>query len=83
MQIYDLNALQVGLTYLAYGVGCGVASYVAGTALLIRSLWSSLIFDISIPYSQCCCRVLLLQISLPVGETYQVSRRQDHRSRLP
>ncbi len=38
MQIYDLNALQVGLTYLAYGLGCGVASYLAGKALLIGSL---------------------------------------------
>jgi predicted MFS family arabinose efflux permease len=44
MQIYNLNALQVGLTYLAYGVGCGVASYVAGKALLISSPWFSLGF---------------------------------------
>ncbi|KAL8785849.1 MAG: hypothetical protein Q9195_008473 [Heterodermia aff. obscurata] len=30
MRIYGLNALQVGLTYLPYGVGCGLASYAAG-----------------------------------------------------
>ena len=30
MHIYGLNALQVGLTYLPYGVGCGIASYAAG-----------------------------------------------------
>lgn len=33
MDIYGLNALQVGLTYLPYGVGCGLASYAAGTSL--------------------------------------------------
>jgi predicted MFS family arabinose efflux permease len=48
MQIYDLNALQVGLTYLAYGVGCDVASYVAGKALLIGSPLFSLVFYLSI-----------------------------------
>ena len=30
MHIYSLNALQVGLTYLPYGIGCGLASYAAG-----------------------------------------------------
>ena len=30
MHIYGLNALHVGLTYLPYGVGCGIASYAAG-----------------------------------------------------
>ncbi|CAF9929048.1 MAG: hypothetical protein HETSPECPRED_007272 [Heterodermia speciosa] len=30
MHIYRLNALQVGLTYLPYGVGCGLASYATG-----------------------------------------------------
>ena len=30
MSIYGLDALQVGLTYLPYGIGCGIASYIAG-----------------------------------------------------
>jgi len=30
MRTYGLNALQVGLTYLPYGIGCGLASYTAG-----------------------------------------------------
>ena len=31
MKIYGLNALQVGLTYLPYGVACGIASYLIGS----------------------------------------------------
>ena len=34
MEIYGLDALQVGLTYLAYGIGCGVASYLVGKIFL-------------------------------------------------
>lgn len=30
MNIYDLNALQVGLAYLPYGIACGVASFLVG-----------------------------------------------------
>ncbi|KAL9035177.1 MAG: hypothetical protein Q9180_005000 [Flavoplaca navasiana] len=30
MDIYRLNALQVGLTYLPYGIACGVASFLVG-----------------------------------------------------
>lgn len=30
MNIYGLNALQVGLTYLPYGIACGVASFLVG-----------------------------------------------------
>ena len=41
MQIYGLNALQVGLTYLPYGVGCGVASYLAGKNLLTELVFYS------------------------------------------
>ena len=33
MSIYGLNALQVGLTYLPYGIACGIASYVVGNSL--------------------------------------------------
>ena len=36
MGIYRLNALQVGLTYLPYGIACGIASYVVGKSLLPR-----------------------------------------------
>lgn len=38
MHIYGLNALQVGLTYLAYGIGCGAASYLAGKDLHLGPL---------------------------------------------
>lgn len=43
MSIYGLDALQVGLTYLPYGIGCGIASYLAGTSeqhVLVLSLIS-------------------------------------------
>ena len=30
MELYGLDALKVGLTYLPYGIGCGVASYTTG-----------------------------------------------------
>ncbi|KAL8664311.1 MAG: hypothetical protein Q9202_003125 [Teloschistes flavicans] len=30
MNIYNLNALQVGLAYLPYGIACGVASFLVG-----------------------------------------------------
>ena len=30
MDIYRLNALEVGLTYLPYGIACGVASFLVG-----------------------------------------------------
>lgn len=30
MDIYTLNALQVGLAYLPYGIACGLASYIVG-----------------------------------------------------
>ena len=33
MGIYKLNALQVGLAYLPYGIACGIASYVVGKNL--------------------------------------------------
>lgn len=34
IRIYGLNALQVGLAYLPYGIACGLASYAAGKAHL-------------------------------------------------
>ena len=37
MDKYGLNALQVGLTYLPYGIGCGLASYFAGEGLSLSS----------------------------------------------
>ncbi|KAL8769895.1 MAG: hypothetical protein Q9194_005324, partial [Teloschistes cf. exilis] len=33
MNIYGLNALQVGLTYLPYGIACGVASFLVGKVM--------------------------------------------------
>lgn len=30
MDIYGLDALQVGLTYLPYGIACGIASFLVG-----------------------------------------------------
>ncbi|KAL8724289.1 MAG: hypothetical protein Q9166_008036 [cf. Caloplaca sp. 2 TL-2023] len=33
MKIYGLNALEVGLTYLPYGIACGVASFLVGQHL--------------------------------------------------
>ena len=33
MELYGLDTLKVGLTYLAYGIGCGVASYATGGIL--------------------------------------------------
>ena len=34
MELYGLDTLKVGLTYLAYGIGCGVASYATGEILV-------------------------------------------------
>ncbi|KAL8688518.1 MAG: hypothetical protein Q9218_005594, partial [Villophora microphyllina] len=33
MIIYGLNALQVGLTYLPYGIACGIASFLVGNLM--------------------------------------------------
>ncbi|KAI4262526.1 MAG: hypothetical protein L6R42_002304 [Xanthoria sp. 1 TBL-2021] len=33
MDIYGLNALEVGLTYLPYGIACGVASFLVGKVM--------------------------------------------------
>ncbi|KAI4196207.1 MAG: hypothetical protein LQ350_006700 [Teloschistes chrysophthalmus] len=33
MNLYGLNALQVGLTYLPYGIACGVASFLIGKVM--------------------------------------------------
>lgn len=40
IQIYELNALQAGLCYLPYGIGCTVASYVTGSIALPSTLFS-------------------------------------------
>jgi len=50
MHIYGLNPLQVGLTYLAYGIGCGAASYLAGKDPLfgLLSLFSLHLYNLTI-----------------------------------
>lgn len=45
MDLYGLNALQAGLTYLPYGIACAVASFLVGKSPKLTGSWDQARLD--------------------------------------